>query len=77
VPCLSRLFAGLLQRKRGFSDKLFHAGREVQKVAMGQFLSQYHGLPLSVSFHFTTFFYLFIADAITILPTDSLINEHA
>ena len=36
----SRLFAGVLQRKRGFRDKLFHEGREVQKVAVGQFLSQ-------------------------------------
>jgi hypothetical protein len=67
----------LLQRKREFSDKLFHAGREVQKVALGQFLSQYLGFTLSVSFHFTTFFNLFIADAITILATDSVINEHA
>ena len=67
----------ILQRRRGFSDNLFHTGREVQKVALGQFLSQYFGFPTSVSFHFTTFFYLFIADAITILATDSVSNEHA
>jgi hypothetical protein len=51
VPWLRRLVAGLPPRRPGFDPGSVHVGFVVDKVALGQVLPGYFGIPLSLSFH--------------------------
>ena len=48
VPWLRQLVAGLSPHRLGFDPWSFHARSVVDKVALGQFFSEYFGLFLSV-----------------------------
>jgi hypothetical protein len=51
VPWLKRLVAGLSPRRSGFAHGSINVGYVVEKVALGQVISEIFGFPLSISVH--------------------------
>jgi hypothetical protein len=51
VPWLKRLAAGLSPGRHGFAPGLVYVGSVMNKVALGQFLSEFFGFPLTPGLH--------------------------